>query len=773
YLDQFELSYQIKDTGEFTPCADPRSARVDDTTLDISCATSDVVTQVTLSGFIVRKLCSLYISGGRNVALKQASDQLGIYREWFASNAVDGDPGIPEDLASLSSTCSHTARDARAFWRVTFLNDVEINRFIIYNRRQAYTHIDCCMKRLVNFTLEASPGPGESINYTYTDPGGPAQSVYTVVPTPQIGFSVKTVLIHVRKNRIDAIVTLCEVYAFGEVACPEGKFGRQCERDCNCADQTEACFVSTGGCPSGCAAGYTGEDCYTPCDDGAYGPGCNQTCSANCAQSTSVCNRVDGVCNGGCKPGYQAPLCTEPCPVGQFGRDCLQSCSDNCAGRDIVCNHISGDCDSGCDPGYKTKHCNVSCEPGTYGRDCMGTCSDHCAGESRSCHFVTGFCDQGCETGYMMPLCIHEKTLGESGQLEIGIIIGVFSTVAAAVAVAAVVLVVFLRRQRKANVTLGHKSRDEEVKAYQQSDLPDGNSFENSQVTNGRSGQRDQHVYAESVLAGDGIADTNDHSYEEEGDHYDRPGNFSKGGPYEIPLSVTKSAQSRDKTKNQRERASEGKGHSGVADENQAHVNTYDGDDGLFDDPQTNGDTNDEGSHDGLLDDPKTNIDTNGEGSHDLQTKSDTNGEGSHDRLLDDLQTKSDTNDEGSHDKLLDDPQTNGDANDENSHDKLLDDPQTNADTNEGVQEGCNDADGQPLLNNDSKNLERLILCLAENENTYVYKELPEGKNFFFITDNTENGEKRKRGDKSVFWDDRGAWTNGVTNKSLFVQKED
>ncbi|GFO17384.1 hypothetical protein PoB_004388900 [Plakobranchus ocellatus] len=185
----------------------------------------------------------------------------------------------------------------------------------------------------------------------------------------------------------------------------------------------------------------------------------------------------------------------------------------------------------------------------------------------------------------------------------------------------------------------------------------------------------------------------------------------------------------------------ENEGHGGVDDEHQVHININDGDDGLLDDPQTNDDTNDESSHDGLLDNPQTN--------------SDTNDEGSHDGLLDDPQTNSDTRDKGSHDGLLDNLQTNGDENDESCHDKPLVEPQTNGDTNdEGVRVGCNVADRQPLLNNDFIHLERLILCLAENENTYVYKELPEEKknNCFFIIDNTENNEK-KRGD-------RGAWTN-------------
>ena len=46
-----------------------------------------------------------------------------------------------------------------------------------------------------------------------------------------------------------------------EIRCESGRFGLGCERQCNCADQTESCFVHSGGCPSGCAPGFTGEDC--------------------------------------------------------------------------------------------------------------------------------------------------------------------------------------------------------------------------------------------------------------------------------------------------------------------------------------------------------------------------------------------------------------------------------------------------------------------------------------------------------------------------------
>ncbi|GFO31697.1 multiple epidermal growth factor-like domains 10 [Plakobranchus ocellatus] len=560
YLDQFELRYQIAGSGTFIRCANIRSARIDDSTLDISCPTSDVVSHVTVSGFRVRGLCSLYISGGRNVALNQAADQTKTYFDWYASNAVDGDPGIPDDHSSISSTCSHTevGLGDSAFWRVIFSIDVDINRFIIYNRREKRP-FDCCEKRLVNFTLEVFPSTGKNRQYTYTDPGGPAQKVYTVVPSPRIGFPVKTVFIHVRKNRQNDIITLCEVYAFGEVVCPPGKFGRQCERDCNCADQTEACFVSTGGCPSGCAAGYTGEDCYTPCPFGQFGLECLQSCSVSCAGQDNACNHITGDCDSGCDPGYKTKQCNVSCPFGLFGLECLQSCSVSCAGQDNACNHITGDCDSGCDPGYKTKQCNVSCEPGTYGRDCMETCSDHCAGGSMSCHFVTGFCDQGCEAGYLMPLCIHalqENESSGSGKLGIGIIIGVFSTVA----VTAVVLGVIFWRRRNVNLKLAEKLRNKEVKDYPQSDPSDGSGLKHSQRREVQPEQGNQNVSAESTFTCDEEEGNNDHQYMTmtESDFYNRPKNLPEDEPYELPLSLAQSAQARDKPKYQKKQTAVG-----------------------------------------------------------------------------------------------------------------------------------------------------------------------------------------------------------------------
>ncbi|KAK3747199.1 hypothetical protein RRG08_062537 [Elysia crispata] len=117
--------------------------------------------------------------------------------------------------------------------------------------------------------MTAQSDPSRATPYSYTDPGGPGQDSYTVVPSPRISFPVSQVRFVTADSQ--KILTLCEVFVFGETKCPAGKFGLRCERQCHCTRQ-ESCFVHSGGCPSGCAIGYTGEDC-SECNTGTYGAG--------------------------------------------------------------------------------------------------------------------------------------------------------------------------------------------------------------------------------------------------------------------------------------------------------------------------------------------------------------------------------------------------------------------------------------------------------------------------------------------------------------------
>ncbi|KAK3804164.1 hypothetical protein RRG08_000813 [Elysia crispata] len=265
-LDQLHVSYQDSSEGGLTPCNHSRRAKVDERTLDILCPTQTAVDSVTVSGAGVHELCSLYISAGRNVALKQVTRQSSVFDSWGPEKAVDGNPGNPGwGPNQFRRVCSHTkSSEPEGWWTVTFSRAVNINSFVIYNRRRDQpVDIDhgCCEHRLRGFTLRAFQDGDSAAVYTYTDTAASAKPVYEVVPTHTIDEPVNSVRITNRDS--SDTLTLCEVLVLGETVCPARKFGLNCDRQCNCADTQELCFISTGGCTSGCAPGFTGEDCHT------------------------------------------------------------------------------------------------------------------------------------------------------------------------------------------------------------------------------------------------------------------------------------------------------------------------------------------------------------------------------------------------------------------------------------------------------------------------------------------------------------------------------
>ena len=84
----------------------------------------------------------------------------------------------------------------------------EINHFILY-----VSTVDCqfCQNRLAGFLLTAQSDTGTL--FRYTDPGGPGQDSYTVIPHPRISFPVSLVRFMTAHNT--KILTLCEVFVFG------------------------------------------------------------------------------------------------------------------------------------------------------------------------------------------------------------------------------------------------------------------------------------------------------------------------------------------------------------------------------------------------------------------------------------------------------------------------------------------------------------------------------------------------------------------------------
>ncbi|GFN80093.1 multiple epidermal growth factor-like domains 10 [Plakobranchus ocellatus] len=395
---------------------------------------SSILQPLLLSGFLFLL--------GRNVALGQSTAQSARFGNWYSRNAVDGDPGVPDSTNSeFEETCTHTPSSSPdGWWTVTLSNAAAVFRIVIYNKRQP-SRSDCCEDRLIGFTLEAYTQKTIRV-FTYTDPNPTAQEIYTVIVPANITDPINRIIIS--NSEVSLILTLCEVLLFGETVCPSGKFGLECKRDCNCEDRQESCFVSTGGCPSGCAAGYTGEDCYTPCSRGFYGVDCNRTCSEHCTGNGNNCRADTGHCTGGCEAGYIPPLCDDQCPEKTFGQDCKENCSSTC--RDGLCHHETGVCDQ-CPPGYIGDFCDQVCSVYMFGDGCSQNCSFHCL--DQLCNHQTGIC-HNCTMDRKGEYCevdIFAVQSGEGGDdsAVIGAVVGTIL----GVIIVTIIVIFFVWRHRR------------------------------------------------------------------------------------------------------------------------------------------------------------------------------------------------------------------------------------------------------------------------------------------------------------------------------------
>ncbi|CAC5399545.1 PTPRM [Mytilus coruscus] len=97
--------------------------------------------------------------------------------------------------------------------------------------------------------------------------------------------------------------------------CPAGRFGNNCEHECHCADQSEACDSILGMCSSGCAQGWDGFNCQKPvaCPENRYGWDCSNQCYC---QNPLHCHRFYGPTDQcKCISGYFNPPFCQPVTV--------------------------------------------------------------------------------------------------------------------------------------------------------------------------------------------------------------------------------------------------------------------------------------------------------------------------------------------------------------------------------------------------------------------------------------------------------------------------
>ncbi|KAH9523238.1 hypothetical protein Btru_066180 [Bulinus truncatus] len=305
-----KLDFNLTFSTKLTPlinCDRQEIFDLDGEAVDYVCDVNETIQELTVTGAGLKSLCSFYISGGRNIALKEEAAQSTVFPHSGRGDALSAVDGSTNGEYN-NGTCTHTLHeDISPSWTLTLSTAKVINRYILYNRG------DCCQNRLQYFKLETFDAKN-NVLWRYQDKRD-ILNVYTVTsimkdPVSKIKISAT--------NRVDnwVVLTLCEVLVFGE--CVPGTWGLDCNQTCP-EDCDTLCHPENGAC--GLCLG-----CSTECDKGRWGKCCQKNCKEHCYDK--VCDRATGYCTNGCNGYSDPPYCSKAaCSKGWFGSNCQYMCT--------------------------------------------------------------------------------------------------------------------------------------------------------------------------------------------------------------------------------------------------------------------------------------------------------------------------------------------------------------------------------------------------------------------------------------------------------------
>ncbi|BFZ20755.1 hypothetical protein BsWGS_23794 [Bradybaena similaris] len=253
-MNRLRITFKSEDNDAEESCRNPRYSPIGETTMDIHCDMKRRFKIVTLLGEGTRYLCSVYISGGRNVALKHVLSTM--------CSVVEHDQETLLSPKGVSYGTYTTGRDESC--ENSFIQRKSPNLYVILPMPQHVTRYRLNLGshptfgygrrqiELRSFNTSMLQAFHSTINVVDT------VNTYTVVPVNVSSWPIHLVCV-ASLYRLEAMY-MCDVQVFGDSACLPGRYGRDCEHRCNCAGG-QPCLASTGWCPSGCAAGYLDFDC--------------------------------------------------------------------------------------------------------------------------------------------------------------------------------------------------------------------------------------------------------------------------------------------------------------------------------------------------------------------------------------------------------------------------------------------------------------------------------------------------------------------------------
>ncbi|KAI0240259.1 hypothetical protein LSAT2_009049 [Lamellibrachia satsuma] len=362
-----------------------------------------------------------------NVAFdKETSQSTAIWGDkYLASKAVDG---AIDPLGYQHCAVPNAMPGSSTWWKVDFGGNYQISRVIIYNSDTVLAEAPQCPAIEKNARVRC--GAAGIKGLACQDQGccwdGQARGNDIACYRRQCkaGYFGWRCRFQCHKcSTCDGVTGKCPVTCQDDrwgvgcmLKCEDGHFGVFCDGTCHC--RTGSCNKTTGHCPSGCAPGWSGDNCQTDrlhikderrlstftlsVGNNSDMNGHSQCASHNGAvaagatvnESCSATGRYLSFRRNGAGDNHWTTLC-EVVVIGHRYVSC-QHCPST-----STCNDVIG-CDA-CAPGKQQPDCVNDCDDGSYGINCNDSCG-HCKDQSK-CSVTMGSCPNGCETWYISDVC--------------------------------------------------------------------------------------------------------------------------------------------------------------------------------------------------------------------------------------------------------------------------------------------------------------------------------------------------------------------------------